>query len=156
MCVKQLIQEKNELREEKSALKSDIENLNAQYQQRVGVRFSSWGPTIDPSSVIMPAPYSFPVALPVPADPVPMHPFPFFTNHNPSGPIRTPALAFMPYPNQTITAYAPTSYNTSIRECGSKSSDRFRGSNDKEGDDSNNVETALELKTPGSRFDQVK
>ncbi|GKC11996.1 hypothetical protein Tco_1008778 [Tanacetum coccineum] len=37
----ELTREKIELREEKSALKSDIENLNAQYQQRVGVRISN-------------------------------------------------------------------------------------------------------------------
>ncbi|GJT08152.1 transcription factor bHLH121-like protein isoform X2 [Tanacetum coccineum] len=150
----ELTREKIELREEKSALKSDIENLNAQYQQRVGVRFSTWGPTIDPSSVIMPSSYSFPVTLPVPVGPVPMHPFPFFTNRNSSGPISTPAPAFMSYPNQTISAYAPTLYNSSIRECGSKSSDQFRISNEKKGDDSSDVETELALKTPGSRSNQ--
>ncbi|KAJ9561890.1 hypothetical protein OSB04_007050 [Centaurea solstitialis] len=149
----ELTQEKNELREEKSSLKSDIENLNAQYQQRVGVMYP-WG-AIDPSSVVMPPPYSFPVALPVPSGHVPMHPFPFFANHNPAGAISTPSPAFMPYPNlpmsQTIPVYAPTSHSSSKQECGSKSSDRFRGSNDEKGENTSNVVTELELKIPGSR-----
>lgn len=155
----ELTQEKNELREEKSSLKSDIENLNTQYQQRVGVMYP-WG-AIDPSSAVMPPPYSFPVALPVPSGPVPMHPFPFFANHNPPGAIPTSSPVFMPYPNpphshinQTIPVYAPTSHSSSKQECGKKSSDRFRGSNDEKGDNSSNVVTELELKIPGSRSGQ--
>lgn len=147
----ELTQEKNELREEKSSLKSDIENLNTQYQQRVGVMYP-WG-AIDPSSVVMPPPYSFPVALPVPSGPVPMHPFPFFANHNPPGAIPTSSPAFMAYPNlpnahinQTIPVYS-----SSKQECGNKSS---RGSNDEKGDNSSNVVTELELKIPGSRSGQ--
>ncbi|KAL4582710.1 hypothetical protein LXL04_007269 [Taraxacum kok-saghyz] len=132
----ELTQEKNELREEKSSLKSDIENLNTLYQQRVGVMYP-WG-TIDHPSVVnvMPPPYSFPVALPVPTGPLPMHPFPFFANHNP------PPGTIIPYPNpanchinQTVPVYnAPTS-------CSSSS---------KKGENSSDVVTELELKTPGS------
>ncbi|KAD4586550.1 hypothetical protein E3N88_24151 [Mikania micrantha] len=144
----ELTQEKNELREEKSSLKSDIENLNALYQQRVGVMFP-WG-VVDPSSVVVP-----PSFLPVHTGPVPMHPFPVFTNHNPPGTVPTPAPAFMPYiPNQTIPPYAnaaPTSYCSSKHRCGSKSSNRFIG---EKGDSSSEVVTELELKTPGSRSGQ--
>ncbi|KAK1432646.1 hypothetical protein QVD17_09544 [Tagetes erecta] len=149
----ELTQEKNELREEKSSLKSDIENLNAQYQQRVRVMYP-WG-AIDPSSVVMPPP--FPVALPVHTGPVPMHPFPFFTNHNPPGTVPTSAPAFMPYPNQTVPVYAnvaPTSYSSSKHGSGSKSSNRSRGNSGEKGDNSSDVVTELELKTPGSRSSQ--
>ncbi|KAI3725897.1 hypothetical protein L1987_65693 [Smallanthus sonchifolius] len=133
----ELTQEKNELREEKSSLKSDIENLNAQYQQRVEVMFP-WG-AIDPS-VVMPPP--FPVALPVHTIPTHMHPFPFFTTHNPPGTVPTSALPFMPYPNQTIPVYAniaPNSYSSSSHGCGSKSSDRSRGKNSEKVDNSSDV-----------------
>ncbi|XP_023733292.1 transcription factor bHLH121 isoform X1 [Lactuca sativa] len=148
----ELIQEKNELREEKSSLKSDIENLNTQYQQRVGVMYP-WG-GIDPSSVVMPPPFSYPVALPVPAGPLPIHPFPFYANHNP------PGASIMPYPNpnpanyhinnQTLPVYVSRS---SKQESGNKSSEQFRGSNsnDEKGDNSSDVVTDLELKTPGSQ-----
>ncbi|KAK9067400.1 hypothetical protein SSX86_014728 [Deinandra increscens subsp. villosa] len=150
----ELTQEKNELREEKSSLKSDIENLDAQYQQRVRVMFP-WG-HIDPSSVIMPPP--FPVGLPIHTGHVPMHQFPFFTNHNPPGTVPTSAPAYMPYPSQTIPVYtnvvAHTSYSANKHGCGSKSSDRFRGNNGEKGDDSGDVVTELELKTPGSRSGQ--
>lgn len=152
----ELTQEKNELREEKSSLKSDIENLNTQYQQRVGVMYP-WG-AIDPSSVVMPPPFSFPVALPVPPGPLPMHPFPFYTNHNPP-----PGASIVPYPNpnlnpatchvnQTVPVYAPTSHSSSKQECGNK----FRVCNDEKGDNDNSsdVVTELELKTPGSRSGQ--
>ncbi|XP_076949554.1 transcription factor bHLH121-like [Bidens hawaiensis] len=132
----ELTQEKNELREEKSTLKSDIENLNAEYhQQRVRGRLP-WG-AINPSVVLPP---SFPVALPVHTAPIPMHPFPFFTNCNP-----TSASPFMPYPNQVIPVYAnvaPTSYGSS------KSTDNEKP------DDSSELVTVLELKTPGSRSGQ--
>ncbi|KAJ0526044.1 putative transcription factor bHLH family [Helianthus annuus] len=136
-------EEKNELREEKSSLKSDIENLNAQYQQRVRV-MPPWG-AINPSSVVMPQ--AFPVALPIHTGPIPLHPFSFFTNHNPPGAVPTSAPAFMPYPNQTIPVYAnvaPTSYS------------RFRGHDNEKRDDSSDLVTELELKTPGSRSGQVK
>ncbi|XP_035833443.1 transcription factor bHLH121-like isoform X2 [Helianthus annuus] len=134
-------EEKNELREEKSSLKSDIENLNAQYQQRVRV-MPPWG-AINPSSVVMPQ--AFPVALPIHTGPIPLHPFSFFTNHNPPGAVPTSAPAFMPYPNQTIPVYAnvaPTSYS------------RFRGHDNEKRDDSSDLVTELELKTPGSRSGQ--
>ncbi|XP_076898762.1 transcription factor bHLH121-like [Bidens hawaiensis] len=141
----ELTQEKTELREEKTSLKSDIENLNAEYQQRVRGMLP-WG-AINPSVVLPP---SFPVALPVHTGPIPMPAFPFFTNHNP-----TSASAFMPYPNQAIPVYAnvaPTSYSSN------KSTDCSRGSNhnnnNEKPDDSSDLVTVLELKTPGSQSGQ--
>ena len=93
------MQEKNELREEKASLKSDIENLNVQYQQRLRVMFP-WG-HVDPSVVVSPS-YSYTtVPIPVPPGPIPVHPslqpFPFFGNQNP-GAIPGPCSTFIPYP----------------------------------------------------------
>uniref|UniRef100_A0A5B6YJI5 BHLH domain-containing protein n=1 Tax=Davidia involucrata TaxID=16924 RepID=A0A5B6YJI5_DAVIN len=158
---RELTQEKNELREEKASLKSDIDNLNAQYQQRLRVMFP-WG-AIDPSVVVAP-PYSFPVPLPVQPGPFPMHPsmqpFPFFGSQN-TGTIPNPCSTFIPYPtpahphiDQPSTQYASTSDISSKQDSRSKSSDCHRGNNDEKSDDSNNVVTELELKTPGSTAQQ--
>lgn len=150
----ELTLEKNELREEKASLKSDIENLNVQYQQRVRV-MCPWG-AIDPS-VVMTQPYTYPVTLPVPSAPIPMHPFPFFGNQNP-GAIPNPSASFVPYPNpanphinQPCTTYAPTSCSSSRQEPGSKSSGHLRVNDGEKGDNCSDVVTELELKTPGSR-----
>ncbi|XP_059623501.1 transcription factor bHLH121 isoform X2 [Cornus florida] len=159
---RELTQEKNELREEKTALKSDINNLNVQYQQRHRVMFP-WG-GIDPSVVMAPS-YSYPVPLSVPPGPVPMHPslqpFPFFGNQNP-GAIPNPCTTFIPYPTsanphteQPSRQYAPTSHVTSKQDSKIKSLGCSRDSNDEISDDINNVATQLELKTPGSRAQQV-
>nr|CAN69588.1 hypothetical protein VITISV_019798 [Vitis vinifera] len=157
-----LVQEKNELREEKVALKSDIDNLNVQYQQRLRVMFP-WAP-IDPSVVMGPSPYSYPVPVPVPSGPIPMHPslqpFPFFGNQNPSG-IPNPCSTFIPYqtpanpPTEVPSAqYASASHVSSKPDSKSKSSDRERSSNTEKCDESNDVATDLELKTPGSSSQQ--
>lgn len=154
---KQLTQEKNELREEKVSLKSDIENLNAQYQQRVRVMFP-WA-AIDPS-VVMGPPYSYPVPVPVPPGSIPMHPslqpFPFFGSQNP-GTIPNPCSTFVPYPTpsnppveQPAAQYASTSHTSSKEDSKRKSSDHQRGNNVERCDDSNDVATDLELKIPGS------
>ncbi|GFY88010.1 basic helix-loop-helix (bHLH) DNA-binding superfamily protein [Actinidia rufa] len=63
----ELTQEKNELREEKASLKSDIDNLNLQYHQRIRDVFP-WA-AIDSSFVMAPPPYPYPVHLPVPYGP---------------------------------------------------------------------------------------
>lgn len=161
----QLVQEKNELREEKSSLKSDIENLNVQYQQRLRVMFP-WA-AIDPS-VVMGPPYSYPVPVPVPAGPIPMHPslqpFPFFGNQNP-GAIANPCSTFIPYPTppnppmapmeQPPAQYASTSQISSKQDPKSKSSDHQKASDVERCDDSNDVATKLELKMPGSSAQQV-
>lgn len=159
---RELVQEKNELREEKVALKSDIDNLNVQYQQRLRVMFP-WAP-IDPSVVMGPSPYSYPVPVPVPSGPIPMHPslqpFPFFGNQNPSG-IPNPCSTFIPYqtpanpPTEVPSAqYASASHVSSKPDSKSKSSDHERSSNTEKCDESNDVATDLELKTPGSSSQQ--
>ncbi|KAH9611580.1 hypothetical protein KSS87_004437 [Heliosperma pusillum] len=152
----ELIQEKNELREEKASLKSDIESLNAQYQQRVRVMFP-W--TSAEPSVIMAPPYSYPLPMAVPPGPIPMHPslqpYPFFGNQN----------AFMPYttpPNHHVEQQPPQQHASISRvsskpdsgskasECGNSGKARNAGRTD----DSSEVATELELKTPGSARQQ--
>lgn len=161
----QLVQEKNELREEKIAIKSDIDNLNVQYQQRLRVMFP-WAP-MDPSVVMGPSPYSYPVPMPVASGPIPMHPslqpFPFFGNQNPSG-IPNPCSTFIPYqtpanpPTELPSAqYASASHVSSKPDSRIKQSDRERSSNTERCDDSStDVATDLELKTPGSSSQQVR
>lgn len=160
--IPQLTQEKNELREEKASLKSDIENLNAQYQQRLRVMFP-WA-TMDPS-VVMGPPYSYPVPVPVPPGPIPMHPslqpFTFFGNQNP-GAIPNPCSTFVPYTaaanhpiDQPSAHYASNSHVSSKQDSRSKSSDQHRRSNAERCDESNDVATDLELKMPGSSTQQV-
>nr|WIE96087.1 basic helix-loop-helix transcription factor [Loropetalum chinense var. rubrum] len=158
----ELTQEKNELREEKATLKSDIDNLNIQHQQRLGVMFP-WT-AIDPS-VVMGSPYSFPVPVPVRPAPIPIHPslqpFPFFGNQN-SGAIPNPCSNFIPYPNpanpqieRPSAQYASTSHISSKKDSRSKSSEEHqRGSIAEKCDDSNDVATELELKMPGSAAQQ--
>lgn len=160
----QLTQEKNELREEKASLKSDIESLNVQHQQRLRVMFP-WA-AIDPS-VVMGPPYSYPVPVPVPPGAIPMHPSlqpypPFFGNQNP-GAIHNPCSTFVPYPTppnppmeQPSAQHASTSQISSTQRSKSKSSSAHqRVSNAERCDDSNDVATDLELKMPGSSVQQV-
>ncbi|GMP31916.1 hypothetical protein CsSME_00005930 [Camellia sinensis var. sinensis] len=159
---RELTQEKNELRGEKASLKSDIDNLNLQYQQRLAAMFP-WT-TIDPS-VVMASPFSYPVPLTVPPGPIPMHhpamqPFPFFGNQNP-GAIPNSCSTFIPYPSlanhhidQPSYQCASTSRISSKQDSKCKISDHCRGSNDDKSDDSNDVVTELELKTPGSTVQQ--
>ncbi|EXC35353.1 hypothetical protein L484_026678 [Morus notabilis] len=160
---RELTQEKNELREEKASLKSDIENLNAQYQQRVRVMFP-WT-AIDPSSVVMGPPYTYPMPVPIPPGPIPFHPssqpFSFFGGQNP-GPIPNPCPAFVPYPTpanpanpaveQPASQYASTSHISGKQDL--KSKDQQRGSSVERCDGSNDVATDLELKMPGSSAQQ--
>ncbi|KAK6924491.1 hypothetical protein RJ641_010691 [Dillenia turbinata] len=154
---RELTQEKNELREEKASLKSEIENLNVQYQQRVRVMYP-WA-AMDPSVVMGPPPYSYPVPVAVPPAPIPMHPslqpFPFFGNQNPNA-IPNPCSTFITYPapaghtvEQPSTHVASTSHTSNKQDSKSKSSDYQRACNFERSDD-NDVGTELELKTPGS------
>ncbi|KAK6237331.1 hypothetical protein QUC31_002800 [Theobroma cacao] len=158
---RELTQEKNELREEKASLKADIDNLNVQYQQRLRVMFPWNG--IDPS-VVMPPPYSYPVHLPLPTGPIPIHPslqpYPLYGNHNP-GAIANPCSTFMPYSATTNTPidqpssqHASSSHTSIKRDSRSKSMDEQRGSNGDRCDGSNDVATELELKMPGSSTNQ--
>ncbi|KAI4327734.1 hypothetical protein L6164_020159 [Bauhinia variegata] len=120
---RELMQEKNELREEKACLKSDIDNLNAQYQQRVRIMFP-W--TAIDHSVGMAPPYSYPVPIAIPPAPV-----------NP--PVEQPSAQ-----------YASTSHISSKQESRSKSPDHKRPSNAERCSESPDVATELELKMPGS------
>ncbi|KAI9109748.1 hypothetical protein K1719_019378 [Acacia pycnantha] len=147
----ELMQEKNELREEKISLKSDIENLNAQYQQRVRVTFP-W--TAIDHSVVMAPPYSYPVPIPIPSAPISIHPslqpFPFFGNQNPCStyvPFSAPAN---PPVEQPTGQYALTSSASSKQDSRSKSLDHERTGNAERCGESNDVATELELKMPGS------
>lgn len=146
------MQEKNELREEKASLKTDIENLNAQYQQRVRVMYP-WA-AVDPSLVMGPT-YPYPVPISVPQGPTPIHPsfqhFSFFGNQNPAS-----CSTFIPYPSANSVVephsihYASSSHVLSKHDSKSKSSEHQGGSNPDRTEDSNDVATELELKMPGS------
>lgn len=152
------MQEKNELREEKTSLKSDIENLNAQYQQRVRVMFP-W--TAIDHSVVMAPPYSYPVPIPISIHPS-IQSFPFFGNQT-SGPIPNPCSTYVqfsapanPPAEQPTGQYASTSHVSSKQESRSKSPDHERPSNAERCGESNDVATELELKMPGSSTRQVR
>ena len=163
--MKQLTQEKNDLREEKASLKSDIENLNAQYQQRLRATFP-WA-TMDPSVMMRPPSYPMPMPMPVPIPPgpIPMHPslqpYPFFGNQNHV--IPNPCSTFVPYvpPNAMIDQQS-TQYMSPAMQPGSSKQDSRNKASDRQGESkigkneaSNDVATDLELKTPGSTADEV-
>lgn len=167
----QLTQEKNDLREEKASLKSDIENLNAQYQQRLRATFP-WA-TIDHSVVMHPPSYPLPVPLPMPIPPgaISMHPslqpYPFFGNQN-HGVIPNPCSTFVPYvtPNPVIeqppTQYVSPAMHPSNRFIIPSKQDSRNNPSDCQGESkfekseaSDDVTTDLELKTPGSTPDEV-
>ncbi|XP_020532147.1 transcription factor bHLH121 isoform X2 [Amborella trichopoda] len=110
-----LMLEKNELKDEKATLRSDVESLRIQYQQRIAVMFP-WAP-MDPTVAMGPTPYPFPMptlatpdsqrtptqghaqASMTPFMPVPFHPsiqpFPFFRSVDPSG--NNQYLSLTPY-----------------------------------------------------------
>lgn len=163
LLIGQLTQEKQELREEKASLKAEIDNLNLQYQQRVGVVFP-WS-SIDPS-VVLTSPYSYPYPMPIRPSPIPMHPslqpFPFFGNQNPVI-APTPSSTYMPYPippanpqmEQVSVYFVSGSQNSSQREPKRKSTDDQNGNHIQESNVSHFVATELELKMPGSSTRQV-
>ncbi|KAJ7967204.1 Transcription factor protein [Quillaja saponaria] len=161
---RELTQEKNDLREEKSSLKTDIENLNVQYQQRLRSMFP-WTP-MDHSVMMAPPSYPFPVPVPVPPGSIPMHPsmqpYPFFASQNP-GVIPNPCSTFMPYLNpSTLVEQQPAQYVVPQMQPGSRSNvsgkqdskNKSRESKIGNHQDSDDVTTALELKTPGFTADQ--
>ena len=161
-----MTQEKNDLKEEKASLKSDIENLNNQYQQRLRTMFP-WT-AVDHSVMMAPPSYPYPVPMPVPPGPIPMHPpmqpYPFFANQSP-GVIPNPCSTFVPYitPN-TLVEQQSTQYVSPAPHPGSQShvprkqdsrNKSSKESNVENSKGSNDVTTDLELKTPGSSSDQV-
>lgn len=164
---KQLTQEKNDLREEKASLKSDIENLNGQYLQRMRAMYP-WG-GMDHSVVMHPSSYPFPMPVPVPTGPIPMHPsmqpYPFYGNQNPAV-VPNPCSTYVPYMThnpmieQQSTQHASQVMQQSARPHASSKPDPRNKSSDVESrieksDDSNDITTDLELKTPGSTSEQV-
>ncbi|KAL3350879.1 hypothetical protein AABB24_023336 [Solanum stoloniferum] len=159
---RELTQEKNDLREEKASLKSDIESLNVQYQQRMRTMYPWAG--MDHSMVMHSSSYPYPMPVPVPTGPVPMHPslqpYPFFGNHNPAV-VPNPS-SFVQYmtPN-TLIEQQPTQYMSPIIQPGSMTRQESRNKSSDQGEcrtekseDSNEVATDLELKTPGSTSEQ--
>lgn len=162
---RELTQEKNDLREEKLSLRSEIENLNIQYQQRVRAMVP-WA-AMDHSVMMAPPSYPYPVPMPMPPGAIPMHPpmqpYPMFGNQNP-GVIPNPCSTFVPYmaPNtlveQQSAQYASAVAQPSGRSQGSAKEDSGNKSSGEskieKNEDSNNVTTDLELKTPGSTTDQ--
>jgi hypothetical protein len=155
----QLTQEKNDLREEKASLKSDIENLNIQYQQRLRGMYQ-WG-AMDHTIVMAPPSYQFPMPMPMPPGPFPVHPsmqpYPFFGNQIP-GVIPNPCSTFIPYvtPN-TMVEQQSTQHVSPLVHLGKQDSKNKSSGESKteKREDSNDVTTDLELKTPGSTEDQV-
>ena len=154
--------EKNDLREEKASLKSDIDNLNNQYQQQLRTMFP-WT-AMDHSVVMAPPSYPFPMPMAVPPGPIPMQPFPYFANQHPAV-ISNPHSTFVPYlaPN-TIVEQQSTQYvspplhpgcRSNVSEKPESKSKSSRESKAEKNEDSNDVTTDLQLKTPGSSAEQV-
>nr|CAA8286972.1 Unknown [Brassica rapa]CAA8287939.1 Unknown [Brassica rapa]CAA8392556.1 Unknown [Brassica rapa]CAA8404241.1 Unknown [Brassica rapa] len=152
---RELTQEKNDLREEKTSLKSDIENLNLQYQQRLR-SMSPWGAAMDHTIMMAPPPsFPYPMPMAMPPGSIPMHhpPMPsytYFGNQNPSM-MPAPYMPYMP-PNTVVeqqSVHIPQ--NNRSREPRAKVS---RESRSDKAEDSNDVATQLELKTPGSTSDK--
>ncbi|KAL1565834.1 transcription factor bHLH121-like isoform X1 [Salvia divinorum] len=163
---RELTQEKNDLREEKASLKSDIENLNGQYLQRMRAMYP-WG-GMDHSVVMHPSSYPFPMPVPVTAGPIPLHPsmqpYPFYGNQNPAV-VPNPCSTYVPYMThnpmieQQSTQHASQVMHQSVRPHASSKPDPRNKSSDVESrieksDDSNDITTDLELKTPGSASEQ--
>lgn len=156
---RELTQEKHDLREEKASLKSDIDNLNLQYQQRARAMYP-WGP-MEQSVVMHPPsyPYPVPMQMPMPAGSIPMHPsmqpYPFFGSQNP-GVVSNPCSTFFPsvqYVSPPVVQPTTRSHVSSRQGSRNKSSEHGESGSGKD-EDSNDVATELELKTPGSTGDQ--
>jgi hypothetical protein len=157
-----LTQEKNDLREEKASLKSDIENLNNQYQLQLRTMYP-W-PAMDHSVMMAPPTYPYPVPMPVPPGSIPMQPYPYYANQHPAV-IPNPCSTYVPFlaPN-TIVEQQSTQYVSPPLHPGSRShasgkqdskNKSSRESKAQRNEDSNDVATDLELKTPGSSAEQV-
>lgn len=147
-------------------MKSEIDNLNMQYQQRLRCVYP-WA-AIDPSVVMGPPPsYPYPVPVPIPSAPIPVHPlqpYPFFRNQTP-GAVPNHYSAYVPYtpPCNPQTDHlssqrllprpypcSNTSQTCSRQDSRSKSVDVRQHSGAEKTDDFSDVVTELELKTPGS------
>ncbi|GER55254.1 basic helix-loop-helix (bHLH) DNA-bindingsuperfamily protein [Striga asiatica] len=167
---RELIQENNDkfndLREEKDSLKSDIENLNAQYSHRMRAMYPWAG--MDHSVVMHSSTYPYPVPMPItmPAGPIPLHPslqpYPYYNNQNPPV-VHNPCSTYIPYvANNAVTEHHSTQHavpQSNNRSNGlGKQGPRYKNydgeSRIEKSDDSNDITTDLELKTPGSTSEQ--
>jgi len=164
----QLTQEKNDLKEEKGALKSEVERLNVQCQQRLGSTFP-WV-AVDHSVLQHPPSYSYPVPFPIPSAAIHMHPsmppYPFFGSPN-AGIYQNPCSTFIPYmtpnapagqqPSQLVSRPLQTAGKAQVsgRHDPGSLSEQGRTKQIDRNKDSNNIATDLELKTPGSTTDEV-
>ncbi|KAK4802305.1 hypothetical protein SAY86_000508 [Trapa natans] len=160
----ELTQEKNYLKEERTSLKSDVENLNIQCQHRSRAMFP-WGP--EDHSVVMgptlPPSYPFPMPMAMPSGPIPVHPtippYTFFTAPNPNI-IPNSCSTYVPYITPgTRVEQLPAQFVPPLMQCGNIShvssniqnkNKTPRESRTRRSDDSDEVATNLELKTPGS------
>ncbi|KAJ4759832.1 basic helix-loop-helix (bHLH) DNA-binding superfamily protein [Rhynchospora pubera] len=131
---RELTQEKNELRDEKATLKSDIDSLNAQYQQRLRMSYP-WAGLDHP--VVM-GPYPFPVPVPIPSTAVPVQPYPFYR-------------PYFPFPQSCNNAQPGVDTSvppqTGNNRCDGVVSEE--ASRSKRSDECSDVATELELKMPG-------
>lgn len=162
--VKQMTQEKNDLEEEKSLVRSDIDSLNIQYQQR----FQSFPPFSPPAY-----PFPMPLAVP-PTGSIPMHPsaqpYPFMQTsfmYQIPGPIQNPCSSFVPYiaPNVLVEQRSTQCMSPNAQPSSRSDSSFKQGSQNKSvthshsktnnSENSNDVTTNLELKTSGSSAEQV-
>ncbi|KAL2937206.1 hypothetical protein RDABS01_020655 [Bienertia sinuspersici] len=166
---RELTQEKNDLREEKATLKSDVERLNSQCQQRLNSAYPWAMDSSHPHPHPHPHPpsYPYPMPIPMPSAPIPMHlsmqPYPYYGSPNP-GMFANPCSTYMPYMTPNPAAEQPSAQGVPPMQPGTKthvsakqgvgtSSDKQdRGT--KKAEDSNDVATNLELKTPGSTTDE--
>ncbi|XP_042435686.1 transcription factor bHLH121-like isoform X1 [Zingiber officinale] len=153
----ELTQEKNELREEKANLKSAVDHLNVQCQQRLAV-VHPWA--ICDSSLILHPPYP----VPIPSAPILIHsvrPYPFF--HNPSqGTIHDRCSTGMVYPScnsqakrssiesQNSCKEAAKWQTSSHQYPGNKPCDDDHQDSGKRNSALSDVATELELKSLGS------
>ncbi|CAN8258725.1 unnamed protein product [Cochlearia groenlandica] len=154
---RELTQEKNDLREEKTSLKSDIENLNLQYQQRLR-SMSPWGAAMDHTVMMAPPPsYPYPMPMAMPPGSIPMHPsmppYTYFGSQNPSM-IPSPCPTYMPYMPPPNTVVEQQSVHIPQNPSNRTRSKASRESRSEKAEDSNDVATQLELKTPGSTSDK--
>lgn len=158
----ELAQEKNELREEKANLKSAVDHLNVQYQQRLAV-VHPWA--ICDSSLILHPPYPVPMPVPISSAPIPIHsvqPYPLF--HNPSqGTIHYQCSTGMVY-SSSCNSQAKRSSIESQNSCkettkcqtsshqysGNKPCDDDHQNSGKRNSGLSDIATELELKSPGS------
>jgi len=153
-----LAREKNDLREEKASLKSDIEKLNCQYQQQLRT-VSPWT-AMDHSVMVAPPSYPYPVPMPLPPAPITMQPYPFYANQH-SAIIPNPCSSYVPYlvPNtlveqQSIQHIAPPLHPGFQSHMSGKQESRNKSKESmvEKHEDSNDV-TADQ--TPKSSSDQV-